>query len=154
MLKRIAIGLVLSCLLGLPLWPAQAPAQGGLWETYTAAGDKAYHKGNYPEAEKQWVAAFTEAEGFEPQDPRLATSLNNLGEVYRLQRRYAAAEPQHKRALAIREKVLDSEHPDVAQSLENYAALLRKTGRGNEAAWMETRAKAIRTKHAEQNPTK
>ena len=48
------------------------------------------------------------------------------------------------RALAIREKVLDPEHPDVAQSLENYAALLRKTGRGNEAAWIEARAKAIR----------
>ncbi len=37
-------------------------------------------------------------------------------------------------------------------SLENYADLLRKTGRGADATKMELRAKAIRAKHAEQNP--
>ena len=68
---------------------------------------------NYPEAEKQWSAALKEAEGFGPQDPRLATTLNNLGEVYRAQGRYAEAEPLYKRALAIREKALGPEHPDV-----------------------------------------
>ena len=47
------------------------------------------------------------------------------------------------------EKVLGPEHPRVAQSLENYVALLRKTGRYAEAARMETRAKAMRTKHPE-----
>ncbi len=39
------------------------------------------------------------------------------------------------------------EHPDVAQSLENYAALLRETARAEEAERMETRAKAIRAKY-------
>ena len=48
---------------------------------------------NYPEAEKQWSAALKEAEGFGPQDPRLATTLNNLGEVYRAQAKYAKGEP-------------------------------------------------------------
>ncbi len=57
-----------------------------------------------------------------------------------------------KRALAIREEALGPENPHVAQSLENYAALLRETGRGAEAAKRETRAEAIRTRHAEQNP--
>ena len=38
------------------------------------------------------------------------------------------------------------------QSLENYADLLRKTGRGDEAAKMEVRAKAIRARHAQENP--
>ncbi len=37
-------------------------------------------------------------------------------------------------------------------SLENYTALLRKSGRTTEAAKMEARAKAIRARHAEQNP--
>ncbi len=55
-------------------------------------------------------------------------------------------------ALANREKALGPEHPDVAQGLENYAALLRKTGRSAEASKMEARAKAIRAKHSEQNP--
>ena len=39
-------------------------------------------------------------------------------------------------------------------SLENYAALLRKTGRGTEADKLEARAKVIRAKHAEENTTK
>ncbi len=88
--KWLLVGLV--C---LALWPAHAPAQGDLWETYMDAGAKAYQQGNYPEAEKQWAAAVKEAEGFGPQDPRLATNLNNLGELYRAQGRYAEAEPLH-----------------------------------------------------------
>ena len=60
--------------------------------------------------------------------------------------RYAEAESLNKRDLAIREKVLGPEHPGVAQSLENYAALVRKTGRGNEAAMLEACAKAIRAR--------
>ena len=58
----------------------------------------------------------------------------------------------HKRALAIREKALGPEHPEEAQSLENYSALLHKTGRSDEAATLEARAKAIRTKHTRENP--
>ena len=62
------------------------------------------------------------------------------------QGRYAEAEPLYKRALAIREKALGPEHPDVATSLENYAALLRETARVDEAERLEARAKAIRAK--------
>ena len=40
----------------------------------------------------------------------------------------------------------------VATGLENYAGLLRQTGRSAEAKEMEARVKAIRTKHAEENP--
>ncbi len=50
------------------------------------------------------------------------------------------------------EKALGPEHRHVAASLANYTALLRKTGRSAEATRMEARAKAIRAKHAEQNP--
>ncbi len=72
-------------LVRLALWPAHPSAQGDLWETYMAAATKAYQQGNYPEAEKPLEAAVKEAEGIGPQDPRLATSLNNLAEVYRLE---------------------------------------------------------------------
>jgi hypothetical protein len=40
----------------------------------------------------------------------------------------------------------------VATSLENYATLLRKIEHEDKAEEMEARAKAIRAKHAEQNP--
>ena len=71
----------------------------------------------------------------------------NLASLYQAQGNYADAEPLYRRSLAINEKVLGPEHPDVAQSLENYAALLRKTGRADEAVEMEARAKAIRAKY-------
>ncbi len=123
-------------------------AQGGLWETYLAAATKAYQQGNYPEAAKELAAALKEAEGFGPQDPRLATNLNNLAGLYYAQGRYAEAEPLLKRALAIVEKALGPEHPKVAKALENYATLLRDTGRSTEADTLAARAKAIRAKHA------
>ena len=52
------------------------------------------------------------------------------------------------------EKALGPEHPNVATCLENYAALLKKMGRGAEAEPLEARARAIRAKHAEKNPQK
>ncbi len=60
--------------------------------------------------------------------------------------RNSEAEPLYARALTIREKTLGPEHPDLATSLENYAALLRETERADEAERMEARAKAIRAK--------
>ena len=77
----------------------------------------------------------------------MAQSLNNLAELYRALGNYAEAAPLYRRSLAIREKALGPEHPDVATSLENYAELLHETGRAGEAAQMEARAKAIRAKY-------
>ncbi len=77
---------------------------------------------------------------------RQSLSLNNLAELYRAQGRYTDAEPLYNRSLAIWEMALGPEHPDVATSLENYAALLRQTKRADEAERMEARAKAIRAK--------
>ncbi len=51
-------------------------------------------------------------------------------------------------SLAIMEKALGPNHPHVATTLENYAALLRETGRICEANKVEARAKAIRVKRA------
>ena len=82
----------------------------------------------------------------------MATSLNNLGLLYKTQGRYNEAEPFYKRSLAIREKALGPAHPNVAKGLENYAALLRKMNRDAEAKNMEARAKVIRAKHARENP--
>ncbi len=81
----------------------------------------------------------------------MPASLNNLAQLYHAQGKYAQgkyaeAEPLYQRSLAIREKALGPEHPDVATSLENYAALLRQTARADQAERMEARAKAMRAK--------
>ncbi len=81
-------------LLWLLLWPAHAVAQpAGAWERHTRAGFAADQQGNYAEAVKQTKAALSAAEAFGPDDLRLATTLNNLGEFYRAQGRYAKVEP-------------------------------------------------------------
>jgi hypothetical protein len=62
------------------------------------------------------------------------------------QGQYAQAAPLFRRIIAIREAQLGSDHPDVAKALEEYAALLRKSGQAAEATSFEMRAKAIRAK--------
>ena len=77
----------------------------------------------------------------------MAASFNNLASLYQDLGNYTEAEPLYRRALAIMEKAVGPEHPNVAASLENYAVLLHETGRADEAAKMEARAKAIRAKY-------
>ncbi len=101
----------------------QGDARGRQWDDHMDAGFKAYVQGNYAEAEKQLAAALGLAERFGPEDPRLAQSLNILAVVYRAQGRYDDAELFHKRALAIREKVLGPEHPEVEQTLSDLGFL-------------------------------
>jgi tetratricopeptide (TPR) repeat protein len=74
----------------------------------------------------------------------VATSLNNLAELYRAQGQYAQAEPLYKRSLAITEKALGPDHPDVATILNNLAELYRATKRIVEAEKLEERAARIR----------
>ena len=120
-----------------------ASAQNTLWDRYNAAGMQAYQQGNYAEAEKQLSAALREAEKFGPQDPRLATSLNNLAGLYQTQGKYAEAEPLHRRSLAIVEKALGPEHPAVATSLNNLAGLYSDQGKYAEAEPLYKRSLAI-----------
>ena len=74
----------------------------------------------------------------------LRQSLNNLAVLYKIQGRFADAEPLYKRALAIKEKAFGPDHPDVAISLSNLAELYRVQGRYADAAPLNQRALAIR----------
>ncbi len=81
-----------------------ASAQETRWDSIMAGAAKAYQQADYAEAEKLFLGALKEAEKFGDQDPRLATSLNNLALLYHNQGRYAQAEPLYQRALAVVEK--------------------------------------------------
>jgi hypothetical protein len=63
------------CLIG---WTAPAQAS---WEAYQQAGETAYSRGRYTEAERMFLAAVREARRFGPQDPRLDISLNKLARL-------------------------------------------------------------------------
>ena len=63
----------------------------------------------------------------------MATSLNNLANLYDSQGRYEEAEPLYQQALEVYRKLLGNEHPDVATSLDNLAGLYSLQGRYEEA---------------------
>ena len=77
----------------------------------------------------------------------MGTSLNNLAGLYVVQGKDAEAEPLYKRALAISEKALGKDHPDVATVLENMSELYEKIGKEDEAKYLAERAKRIRSEN-------
>ncbi len=66
-------------------------------------------------------------------------------ELYRAGK-YDRAVVVAQKALQVAEKNVGPEHPAVATSLENLAALYRATNRGSEAEALEQRAAKIRAK--------
>ena len=91
---RLAVSFLLVC-------PALAMTEDSLWEAHLREAVRFQELGRYSEAEIACLAAVTEAEKFDPDDLRLATSLNNLALLYKIQARYAEAEPVYERALGI-----------------------------------------------------
>jgi tetratricopeptide (TPR) repeat protein len=85
-----------------------------------------------------------------PDHPLVATALNNLAlNLAHLdfdQGGHAEAEQLHKRSLAIREKVLGLDHPDVGTSLNNLALLYFAQGRYIEAEPLFKRSLAVEEK--------
>jgi len=64
----------------------------------------------------------------EPEHPYVATTLNNLAELYKNMGAYEKALPLYQRALDICEKVLGPEHPDAATTLNNLSLLYYNMG--------------------------
>ncbi|MGG6295452.1 tetratricopeptide repeat protein [Leptolyngbya sp. AN02str] len=75
--------------------------------------------------------------------PSVASSLNNLANLYRLQGNYAQAEPLYRRSLSIREQALGSNHPNVAQSLNGLASLYQDQGNYAQAEPLYRRSLSI-----------
>src|SRR6516164_9748661 len=69
-----------------------------------------------------------------------AAELDQQALRLRQQGRYTEAEPLYQQALAIREKALGQDHPDVAASLNNLAVLYYSEGRYAEAEPLYKRA--------------
>ena len=78
--------------------------------------------GDYAKAEPLFQEALRIRQKFlGPEHPETATSLHNLGELYKAMGEYAKAEPLLQEALRIRQKFLGPEHPETATSLNNVA---------------------------------
>jgi tetratricopeptide (TPR) repeat protein len=88
------------------------------------------------------LRAVTEAA--QPREDVRTADLNAaLGHTLHLLGDYAGAQPHDERALVLRERVLGPEHPDVATSLNNLAALYHAQGRYAAAEPLYQRALAL-----------
>lgn len=136
--KLVALALAASALAGVSF--AATPAE---WQNALAAGRLAYQEGRYVQAERHLRTAAQAAEIFGPNDPRLATTLNELGLVYRTERKYGKAEAVFKRAAGIWEKTPGREHIYAATALNNLAVLYHAQHRDAEAETFFKRALSI-----------
>ncbi|HLA64343.1 MAG TPA: tetratricopeptide repeat protein, partial [Rhodothermales bacterium] len=75
-------------------------------------------------------------------DPRVATTLNNLAMLFDLEGNYAAARPLMERVVSIRAAVLEPGHPDVVAALNNLALLEDSVGNAVAARGLWERALA------------
>lgn len=115
------------------------------WDLYREAGKKALATGDLAEAEQSFLIALEEARRHYPEnDPRLATSLKHLGDLYHQMRRFGEALDFYRKAVAVIEKKLGAKSAALPGLLEGCAAALAAQGKKPEAAECAARARAIR----------
>jgi CHAT domain-containing protein/Tfp pilus assembly protein PilF len=130
-----------------PLWQTPALAQAADAAEADRLEQQArqlYSQGRYAEAiplAEQVVAIRKQVLG--PQNPQVATALNNLALLYQDQGRYSEAEPLFQEAIAIDRQALPPNHPSLATHLNNLAGLYRAQGRYSEAEPLFQEAFAI-----------
>jgi tetratricopeptide (TPR) repeat protein len=71
------------------------------WIVSNEAGLQAFQQGRYEEAAQSFRQAVDRAEKLKPVDFRIEDSLHGLAETYRLQKKYAEAEPVYRHYLAL-----------------------------------------------------
>lgn len=118
------------------------------WEDWVSylyrRGLLASRAGSHAEAQAAWEQALIiQEEKLGPEDPAVATSLNNLAGLYQTQGKYAEAVPPLERALAIWQAVHGPNHPDVAVDLNNLAGLYKMQGKYTEAEPLYRQALAV-----------
>ncbi len=123
---RAASGVVLL----LAAMPGHKPFDHRSW---------AHHKRLLP----HHLAATVHAEALDAALPRVATLLNQTALYLEARASHAEAEPIYQRAIAIGERTLGPDHPDLAKRLNNLANVCSTTGRLAEAEPLYRRAIAI-----------
>jgi tetratricopeptide (TPR) repeat protein len=115
------------------------------WTQRLVGGKKAYRKGDYAKAEERFVAAFKRTDVNGSLNHRAAAALNNLGIVYKRQRKFKHAEIALRRALRAY-TVMEPQGPCIASVLWNLAALYQAQRRYADAAPLYKQAIAMTEK--------
>jgi len=96
-------------------------------------GQRAAAGNQYAEAEQAYLKAVHEAERFGPDDWRVGTTLQGLGESYWIEKKISDAETALRRALAITEKNNDEDSVEVAGVNFDLGNVLLDAGHPTEA---------------------
>jgi hypothetical protein len=107
--------------------------QDALWRYYSEQGAKAYANRDYAAAEKFYTASLQDAEKRHIDDRNLALIVTNLATTLRDEGDFEQAAKLFKRSLSLSEKLGSGQQSAYSYTLRQYAALLRKTGREEEA---------------------
>lgn len=90
------------------------------WRVFTDKARELFFEGKLDDAERLFVAAIKEAkEGFGEQDPHVASSCNNLAELYRVKKEFDKAEPLYLEAIKILEESFGPDDVRVAVAVHN-----------------------------------
>lgn len=104
-------------------------------------------QGNFKQAEPFVRRAVTILEGNQPMDMlKLGEAVRILAGLYFQQGKFEPSVPLMEHALLLKQSVLGEEHPDVGGLLREYAKLLKKVGRSDEAEKYYLKAKKILAK--------
>jgi tetratricopeptide (TPR) repeat protein len=113
--------------------------------TYRArqyAGDEAFKKGDYSEAEKQFKANLEDAVSYGPQD-QIPTAFHYLASVYIAQKRDAEAERAYQQELASAEKIWGQGKAETLHALTDIALFYLDQNRLADAEKYNGKALAI-----------
>lgn len=111
-IPRAVLALLIVACLGMTISPARS--QASLWQTCANAGQKAYEKGNYREAEKFFRESLSATDGLKDNGFRRSRSLLGLAESLRCLAKFDECEPLFKEALSLTEKSQGQNSPQVA----------------------------------------
>eukprot|EP00897_Mesotaenium_endlicherianum_P005604 jgi/Mesen1/5071/ME000252S04183 len=93
------------------------------WRVFTDLGRDLFSQGKMGEAERYFRQAIEEAkQGFGADDPHVASSCNNLAELYRMRREYEQAEPLYLEAVARLRQAMGPHHHSVGLALHNLGS--------------------------------
>lgn len=113
----------LILVLGVVLVSSPVNAETESWNTLNTAGMLAYKERNLVMAKEMFHRALDALGGTTEVDPRIATTLNNLGATHEALGEYEQAELRYRHALTMIETIQGPDHPDVVVGLNNLASL-------------------------------
>lgn len=96
-------------------------AKETVWEKHTRLGDVALQEERYKDAYEAYMAALSEARGFERNDKRLFSSLDCLARLQMKQQKYPDAISLFRELLALRETASVPDKLEIAVTLECLA---------------------------------